>query len=155
MKTFNALTPVFLLTFMFQIAFGQKISKKEAQQLLQNTLKYLKTGDTTAFANQWYFDNTGRPYNNKVFTRQDAVSEFYELKFFLDTALTQNLQFDEVEVENWVDAWAKYKVKYKIKGWFLYDARRKYYKGYGVLVDFVDGKWLFRFTFEKSTSYRS
>ena len=146
------LTLMALLTLTFQLSFGQKISKKEATQLLEKTITCFKTGDTTSFVNMWYLDKTGRPYDETVFTRQDAIQEFNELKVFLDSALTKNMTFDYVDVEKF--DWVKYKVKYKIKAWFKYDDKRKYYKGYGVLIDFVDGKWFFRFTFEQSTSYR-
>lgn len=135
-------------------SFGQKISKKEAQQILEKTLGYLKTNDTTSFVNLWHFDDTPRPYNKKIYTKRDAVEEFIELKSFLDTALTKNLPFDEIDVEK-MDSYEKYKVKYKIKGWFKYDEKQKYYKGYGFLIDNFDGKWGFRFTAETSTSYRS
>lgn len=135
-------------------SFGQKISKKEAQQILEQTLGYLKANDTTSFVNLWHFDDTPRPYNKKVYTKRDAVEEFVELKSFLDTALTKNLPFDEIDVEK-MDSYEKYKVKYKIKGWFKYDEKQKYYKGYGFLIDNINGKWGFRFTAETSTSYRS
>ncbi len=134
--------------------FGQKITKKEAQQILEKTLAYLKTNDTASFVNLWHFDDTPRPYNKKVYTKLDAVEEFIELKSFLDTALTKNLPFDEIDVEK-MDSYEKYKVKYKIKGWFKYDEKQKYYKGYGFLIDNINGKWGFRFTAETSTSYRS
>ena len=132
---------------------AQKISKKEAQKLLEKTIACLKSGDTTSFANLWNFDNTGRPYDKTVFTRQNAIQEFYELKMFLDTALVKSIPFDNVEVEDF-KSWSKYKVKYKIKAWFKYDDGRRYYKGFGVLVDFIDNEWAFRFTFEQSTQFR-
>lgn len=135
-------------------SFGQKISKKEAQQILEKTLVYLRTNDTTSFINLWHFDDTPRPYNNKVYKRQDAVQEFIELKSFLDTALTKNLPFNEIDVEK-MDSFDQYKVKYKIKGWFKYDDIKKYYKGYGFFIDNINGKWVFRFTGETSISYRS
>lgn len=135
-------------------SFGQKLSKKEAQQILDKTLGYLKTNDTTSFVNLWHLDDTPRPYNKKVYTKQDAVEEFIELKSFLDTALTNNLPFDEIDVEK-MESYEKYKVKYKIKGWFKYDEKKKYYKGYGFLIDNINGRWGFRFTAETSISYRS
>ena len=134
--------------------FGQKISKKEARQILDKTFGYLKTNDTASFVSLWYLDDTPRPYNKKVYMRQNAVEEFIELKSFLDTALAKNLPFDEIDVEK-MDSYEKYKVKYKIKGWFKYDEKQKYYKGYGFLIDYINGKWVFRFTAETSTSYRS
>jgi hypothetical protein len=135
-------------------SLGQKISKKEAQQILEKTLGYLKSNDTTSFVNLWHFDDTPKPYDKKIYTKRDAVEEFIELKSFLDTALTKNLTFDEIDVEK-IQSYEKYKVKYKIKGWFKYDERRKYYKGYGFLIDNINGKWGFRFTAETSISYRS
>jgi hypothetical protein len=135
-------------------SFGQKISKKEAQLILDKTLGYLKTNDTASFVNLWYFDETPRPYNKKVYKRQDAVEEFIALKSFLDTALTKSLPFDEIDVEK-MDSYDQYKVKYKIKAWFKYDDSKKYYKGYGFLIDNINGKWVFRFTAETSISYRS
>jgi hypothetical protein len=142
-----------LLAIICQVSFAQKISKKEAQQLLEKTITCLKTADTTAFANLWYIDDTGRPYDKSVFTRKHTVEEFNELKVFLDTALAKNWAFDYVDVDDF-KSWSKYKVKYKIKAWYKYDEKLKYYKGFGVLVDFIEGKWAFRFTFEHSTSYR-
>ena len=135
-------------------SFGQKISKKEAQQILEKSLGYLKTNDTASFVNLWYFDETPRPYNKNIYSRRNAVEEFIMLKSFLDTALTKNLPFDEIDVEK-LDSFDKYKVKYKIKGWFKYDEKKSYYKGYGFLIANINGKWVFRFTAETSTSYRS
>lgn len=146
-----------LLAFCLTIAlnsFGQKINKKEAQQILEKTLGYLKTNDTTSFVSLWHFDETPRPYNKKVYTKRDAIEEFIELKSFLDTALVRNLPFDEIDVEK-MSSYEKYKVKYKIKGWFKYDEKQKYYKGYGFLIDKINGKWCFRFAAETSISYRS
>jgi hypothetical protein len=143
----------FLLAFAVHLP-AQKISKAEAKQLLVKTLDCLKTNDTAAFVNMWYFDDTPRPYDKTIFAKQDAVEEFIELKKFLDTALTQNLPFDAIDVEK-MSSFGKYKVKYKIKGWFKYDEKLKYYKGYGFLADYINKQWLFRFTVERSTSYRS
>jgi len=152
-KTFRW-TTLISLTLVFQLSFGQKISKKEATQLLEKTVASLKIGDTTAFASLWYLDNTGRPYDKSLFTRQDISEEFKELKVFLDTALSTNMKFDYVDVEDF-SSFSKYKVKYKIKAWYLYDKKQKYYKGFGVLVDYIDNKWVYRFTFEHSINYRS
>ena len=152
-KTFR-LTTLIALTLVFQLSFGQKISKKEATAMLEKTVASLKSGDTTAFASLWYLDNTGRPYDNSVFTRKDITEEFNELKVFLDTALATNMKFDYVDVDDF-HSFSKYKVKYKVKAWYLYDAKRKYYKGFGVLVDFIDNKWVYRFTFEQSINWRS
>ncbi len=152
-KTFR-LTTLLVLTLMFQLSFGQKISKKESTELLEKTVASLKNNDTAAFASLWYLDNIGRPYDQSLFTRKDIVEEFNELKVFLDTALAKNMKFDYVDVEN-ISNWEKYKVKYKIKAWYLYDAKRKYYKGFGVLVGYIDNKWVYRFTFEESINWRS
>ncbi len=138
------------LTIVFD-SFGQKISKKEAQQIFEKTLGYLKTNDTTSFVNLWHFDDTPRPYNKKVYTRRDAVEEFVELKSFLDIAITKNLPFDEIDIEK-MDSFKEYNDKYKIKGWFKYDEKKKYYKDYGFLIYTVNGKWGFRFTTETSIS---
>jgi hypothetical protein len=148
------LTTLIALTLMFQLSFGQKISKREATELLEKTVASLKANDTTAFASLWYLDSIGRPYDKSLFTRQDIREEFNELKIFLDTALAKNMPFDYVDVEK-ISHWEKYKVKYKIKAWYLYDAKRKYYKGFGVLIAYIDNKWVYRFTFEQSTNWRS
>jgi hypothetical protein len=145
--------PLLGLLLTFQISFGQKMSKKEATSLLQKAITHLKNNDSTSFANMWYYDNTLRPFDNSLYTRKDAIEEFNELKIFLDTAITKNLAFDEVEIENFKSS-SKFKVKYKIKVWFKYDDKLHYYKGYGPLVDFIDGKWVFRFSGDQSISYR-
>ena len=152
-KSFR-LTTLIITTLMFQLSFGQKVSKKEATALLEKTVASLKNNDTTAFASLWYLDNIGRPYDQSLFTKKDIVKEFNELKVFLDTALVTNMKFDYVDVET-ISKWEKYRVKYKIKAWYLYDTKCKYYKGFGVLVDYIDNKWVYRFTFEQSINWRS
>jgi len=145
MKKIFILT-TFCLTLTIN-TFGQKLTKKEAQQFFDKTLNYLKTGDTTSFVNLWYLDNTQRPYNGKVFTRQNVIEEFNGLKTFLDTALVKNLPFDEIETEKMSNAF------YKIKGWFKYND--KYLKGYGFLVYFINNKWVFCYTTETSVLTRA
>ena len=46
-------TALLSLTLVFQLSFGQKISKKEATQLLEKTVETLKSGDAAAFASLW------------------------------------------------------------------------------------------------------
>jgi hypothetical protein len=131
---------------------AQKLSKKEAKQLLEASFNYLKMGDSISFVNMWYFDNTSRPATQKTFAKQAAYESFYELRSFLDTALAMNLPFNEIDVEKME---TKFGYSYKIKGWFEYDKKKAYYKGYGFLLGYYDNRWAFRCYPETSISYRA
>ena len=140
-----------------QMLFAQKMSNKEASQLLTKAVSCLKTNDTSAFVNLWYLDNSGRPYDNSPFTKKDILAEFNELKIFLDTALSKNLNFDDVEIKDEKDVSKHSENKFssnKILAWYLYDAKRKYYKGFGVRTVYVNQQWYFRYTVQYSISNR-
>ena len=147
----------FGLIFAAQISNAQKISKQEASYLLEKAVTCLKNNDTAAFVNLWYLDNSGRPYDNTAFTKKDIIGEFNELKLFLDTAIKNNLTFDYVEIKDEKEI-SKHKANQfssnKILAWYLYDAKRKYYKGFGVRSAFINKQWLFRFTMQYSISNR-
>lgn len=140
-----------------QISLAQKISKQEANALLEKAVTFLKNNDTAAFVNLWYLDNSVRPYDNTTFTKNDIIAEFNELKLFLDTAIKNNLSFDYIEIRDEKDV-SKHKANNvssnKLLAWYLYDAKHKYYKGFGVRSIYMNNRWLFRFNMQYSISNR-
>jgi hypothetical protein len=119
--------------------FGQTISQKEATELLKKSLNCLRTSDTASFVGLWYLDNSSRTPDNAIFDRQQLVQEFRKLQQFLVVPLFRESSFDEIEFEEMP---AVFKAKYKIKAYFKID--KKLTLGYGFLLDYINGKWTFR-----------
>ena len=142
-----------ILTIVLSVAtiafsYGQKIHKREARKLFEETMNDLRTSDTTDFIHLWYLDNSPSFYHPAPFTSKDAKSWYNQFQLFLDTAITRNLKIDEIEIEKPDTSEIAY-AKYKIRVWYKYSAHR--YKGYGFLVDYVNGEWKYRFTPDTST----
>ncbi|MBI2723342.1 MAG: hypothetical protein HYX39_14305 [Bacteroidetes bacterium] len=131
---------------------AQKLTKKEAKQLIETSLNYLKTDDSVSFVKMWYFDDTPRQATKQPFKNHAAYESYRELKRFLDTAITKNLPIVDMDIEK-MDSDSGY--TYKIKGWFKYDEKRAYYKGYGFLLGYYENRWAFRFYPETSISYHN
>lgn len=133
--------------------FGQKLKKKEATQILQTALTSLKNSDSATFVKLWYFDGTAAPYHQKPFTEKTAMSYFHYLREFVDTALTRNLNIDDIEISKVeADQQALNFGKYNIRGWFKYTD--KYFKGFGFFLDYIDDKWVVRYIPDTATLTR-
>ncbi|MGE0637958.1 MAG: hypothetical protein AB7G44_16435 [Bacteroidia bacterium] len=135
-----------ILCFYFVItALAQKPSKQEARQLCDNALTALKNSDPTSFASLWIIDNKLLLHPKKPFTNDDVQSHYDEMKVFLDTALTLNLEIDKIEIDkaSYLDTIAKSSDFCYIKMWFKYN--KHYFKGIGFNVIRVDNKWLVAF----------
>jgi hypothetical protein len=146
-------TLLLILLWSFALgSFGQKMPKAEAEVLLDKAFTALKNSDTTAFLDLWLFDNSTWFGSDKPFTKQDAKVVFKELKVFLDTALTTNMQIDEVEIYQWKN---EKNVKGKIKAYYKYDTKTNYIKAVGYPVDYINMKWVFRFHPEYTTGFRT
>jgi hypothetical protein len=129
---------------------AQKLSKREAKQLLNKAITCLKNNDEAGFTNLWLLDNTAWTYHERPFAEKDVKAHFDELKLFLDTALTQNLKIADIDIEKWdKEEGKKYASIYNIKVWFKYN--KSYQKGMGFNVDYVNGKWVCRFAPDYST----
>jgi hypothetical protein len=142
---------VIYLTFTINM-FGQKISKEEAQILLDKAFTSLKNSDTTSFINLWMFDSSTSLADEKSFTSQDAKTIFNVIKVFLDTAFTTNMKIDEIEITKMSKELG---AKYKIKAYFKYNQKTNYIKAVGFRVDYINRKWFFRFHPEYTTGFRT
>ncbi|MGZ4059093.1 MAG: hypothetical protein ACXVPU_08700 [Bacteroidia bacterium] len=142
---------VIFWTFTINMS-GQKISKEEAQVLLDKAFTALKNSDTTSFLDLWFFDNSTWFASDKPFTKQDARIVFKEIKVFLDTALTTNMKIDEIEITPYEN---EENVKGKIKAYYKYDSKTNYIKAVGYNIDYVNKKWVFRFHPEYTTGFRT
>jgi len=141
----KTIATIFFSVLLFAIAHGQTITKKEARQLLEQALHYLKTSDTASFINLWRLDDAPYPYHERTYTKEDVAGDFNQMKTFLDTALKQNLTIDHIEIEKQdLKDTAKYFGEYKIKAWFRYDEH--YFKGFGFYVEYKNNKWVIRFS---------
>lgn len=133
-------------------SFGQKISKEEAQILLDKAFTALKNSDSTSFLNLWVFDNSTNLADKKPFTAQDAQAEFKKIKVFLDTALMTNMKIDEIEIN---EMSKELGAKYKIKVYYKYNTQTNYIKAVGYRIDYINKKWVFRFHPEYTTGFRT
>lgn len=147
------ITTLIIILSAFTInTFAQKISKQEAQVLLDKAFTSLKNSDTTSFLNLWLFDNMNDPAEEKPFTIKDAKTTFTEIKVFLDTALVNNMRIDEVEI---TDMNKQFGATYKIKAYYKYNAKTHYIKAVGYRIDYINKKWVFRFHPEYTSGYRT
>ena len=132
------------------VLYGQKMTKKQARQILEKAIKSLRTADSTTFVSLWHFDGKSAPYHNQPFTEITARSYFHYLEEFLDTALIRDLKIDDIEIDKVnAEQQAMNFGKYNIKAWFKYND--KYYKGFGFFLDYINEKWVVRFIPDTST----
>lgn len=147
------ITTTFICLLLVTTSYGQKLNKKQANQILQTALSSLKNSDSATFVKLWHFDGTAAPYHKTPFTEQSAITYFHYLREFVDTALTMNLKIDHIEIYK-VDAEqsALNFGKYNAKAWFKYN--NSYFKGFGFFLDYIDNKWLVRYIPDTSTLTR-
>ncbi|MES2680130.1 MAG: hypothetical protein V4635_09610 [Bacteroidota bacterium] len=130
--------------------YGQKLTKKQARQILGKAISSLQSSDSTTFVSLWHFSGTPPACDNHPFTEKTAITYYHYLREFLDTALTHNLKIDNIDIEKTdAEQQALNFGKYNIKAWFKY--ADKYYKGFGFYMDFIEGKWVVRFSPDTST----
>jgi hypothetical protein len=150
-KTFTLLTFILLCTLVVN---GQRLSKREASQILNTAYESLQRSDTSVFTSLWHLDNAPWPYHERQYKQSEVVRDFEHLREFLDTAIRRKLPFSEIEVTRVYKGISTENFgKYRITGWFDYD--KHYSKGFGFFVDYVNGCWLVRFSPETSSVVRS
>ncbi len=136
------------------ITYGQKLSKKEARQILEKAWNCVKTSDTLGFVKLWIIDNKQWPYHAESFDAKQVELNFLGFKEFFDTALAKNMKFDEVECDTVEHIDPHYDFsKYYIKAWFKYN--NNYRKGFGFYMDYINKQWLIRFSPDYSYESRS
>lgn len=140
MKT--KLTYGLLILFISSTVYSQEISKKEASQLFDNAIKYIKTNDTTSFIKLWYLDNKPRPNNQNPYSQKDIKWDFVQLKLYMDSAFTQNLSINSIDIEKQTTNEGIALGKYLIRAMYKYN--KYYYKGFGFYLDYVDNKWVIK-----------
>lgn len=135
-KVFLALTVASILT----VAYGQTMTKKEAQQFLQKSWDYVKMKDSVSFSNLWSLNDSISKNHRRPHTTEETFGDYRAVREWLDTALTRNLKIDYVEVEQMNLKGTD--TKYWIKAWFKYNDH--YYKGYGFYIAYFNDKWVVR-----------
>jgi len=132
-------------------ANAQKPTKQEARQFFDQAISSLKNSDLASFSNLWYLSNDLLLHPEKAFTADNVQANYEEMKVFLDTVLTLNLEIDKIEIEkeSYLDKIAKSSDYCYIKMWFKYN--KHYFKGIGFNVIWVKDKWLCCFQPDYST----
>lgn len=128
---------------------AQTLNKDDAARLFEKTFSYLKNNDTASFIKLWKLDNAAWPYHNRPFEDIDVIKHFEAIKIFLDSALIQNLKIESIDVEKQDANDKKYFAPYKITAWFRY--KKSLVKGIAFYVEFIDGKWKYRFSPDYTT----
>lgn len=126
---------ILAITLFAQSLYGQKITHKEARQLIDKTIESLKKSDTATFIGLW---GENHAFEDCKTSRETHQREFAELKIFLDTALAQNLKIANIEIEK-LDIKQDHS-QYNIKAWFEYN--KNYNKGIGLFLTYADHKWV-------------
>lgn len=141
--------PVICICFAL-VANGQKMNKKDAKKILENVWNCVKKSDTAGFRKCWVMDKQQWPYHTVPFDVQQITYNYLDFKSYFDTALANNMKFDNVECDT-VETTDPHRgfSKYYIKAWFKYSDT--YRKGFGFYMDYVDNKWLIRFSPDYST----
>ncbi len=147
MKKISILLIFFWLTWTVN---GQTLSKQDAKELFNKTLSCLKKSDSSSFMKLWYIDHSVWPYHERPFDAQDIHANFEVMQQFIDTALKQNFEIASIDIEKQDKKDLKnYLATYKIQAWFKYS--KTYQKGIGFNVDFINGKWHYRYSPDYST----
>jgi hypothetical protein len=130
--------------------YGQKLSKKESRKILENVWSYVQKSDTADFIKMWIIDKQQWPYHTTPFDVQQIRINFADFRSFFDTALIKNMKFDEVECDT-VEHDDPHRgfSAYYIRAWFKFN--NDYKKGFGFYMDYVNDKWLIRFSPDYST----
>ncbi|HTB32838.1 MAG TPA: hypothetical protein VK808_12475 [Bacteroidia bacterium] len=133
--------------------FGQKLNQKDAKKILETAFNAVKANDSSSFIKLWIIDKEQWPYHTYPFTVNEIKNNFYGFKTYLDSAITKNMKFDEVECDTVAkaDPHGGF-AKYYIRGWFKYSAHHR--KGFGFYMDYVGDKWLVRFSPDYSEDTR-
>jgi hypothetical protein len=136
-------------------SYGQKLTPKEGRQILQKVWDCVKASDTSCFIKNWYINGDQWPYHGgKPFTVNDVKDNYYDFKAYFDSALSKNMKFDEVECDTVShDDPHGFFSKYYIRAWFRYSP--SYRKGYGFYMDYMDNRWVIRFSPDYSVSQPS
>jgi hypothetical protein len=125
--------------------FGQKLTKKDSRKILETVLNCVKTSDTSGFMNMWILDKEQWPYHTQPYDKHQILLNYWSFKSFFDSALTKNLKIDQVDCDTveYNDPHRGFS-QYHITAWFNYST--SYRKGFGFYMDFIDNKWLIRFS---------
>ncbi len=138
------LIPAICATLTLSVS-GQKLSKKEAKKILENAWTCIKNSDTSSFIKMWAMDAQQWPYHTVPFDVQQIKINYYDFKSYFDTALAKNMKFDAVECDT-VELNDPHRsfAKYYIRAWFKNTPTFK--KGFGFYMDYINNKWLIRFS---------
>lgn len=131
---------LFALCLTLAPANAQKLSKKEATQILNQGWDYAKSNDSIAFLTLYSLNDA----NSMQHRRPKSIEEVYTyctmIHAWLDTAITRNLKIKSIEIEEMnlegTDA------QYWIKAWFQYD--KNYNKGFGFYMAYFNDAWYVR-----------
>jgi hypothetical protein len=133
----------FLATFALLLAANlsaQHLPKKTAKEMMEKCFASLRTSDTATFVSLWQLNDSPWPYHDRMFTKEDLIPTFIQMKQFLDTALNEDMEMYSFDLER---ADPVVGTRYTIRVWFKYNPH--YYKGCGLHVDYIGDKWVCRF----------
>ncbi len=126
-------------------SYGQILNKKDGRKILENVWNYVKTSDTASFRKMWAMDGQQWPYHTVPFDVPQIMINYQDFKSYFDTAIIKNMKIDEVECDT-VELNDPHRsfAKYHITAWFNYSDT--YRKGFGFYMDYLNNKWLIRFS---------
>ncbi len=134
-----------ILMFIAGISTGQKLTKKDSKKILESVWNDVKTNDTASFRKMWAMDGQQWPYHTVPFDVQQIRINFQDFKSYFDTALIKNMKIEDVECDSvTINDPHRGFSKYYIRGWFKYSSTFK--KGFGFYMDYLNSKWLIRFS---------
>lgn len=123
-------------------AAAQNMGKKQAREIFEKAVVYLKVADEKNFIDLFSI-STPSTSNLVPLTVPEIRDHYTDMRLFLDTALKNNIQIDEVFCEKLGAAEAKeLGAKWKIGAMFRYSD--VYRKGLSFYVDKESGKWKLR-----------
>jgi hypothetical protein len=138
----RALVYAISLVLLITSAYSQRLRRREALVLAENSINYLKTSDTAAFLSQWVLDSSGKNTNRKGYTALKVKQAFTDMSVFLDMALAEGLT-PRVRSEKLKED-SGYSNAYKIT--IEFRLLPDYSKVVSFYTTFINGRWRYFFT---------
>lgn len=123
-----------------------ELSKKEATKILERAWNDVKNSDSSDFIKLWVLDEVQWPYHGgEKFKVKDVKDNYEDFKSYFDSALVAKLKFDAVECDTLEHDDPHHEfAQYYIRAWFKYSKHHR--RGFGFYMDYVNDKWLIRFS---------
>ncbi len=142
---------ILIAAFLFSSGlYSQRMTKASAKDFMEQSWVYITTKDSVAFAKLWSLDDKKSINHKRPHSTDEVYDNFRAVSEWLDTAVsnTLSIEFVEIEKHNLLNT----DTKYWIKAWFKYN--ENFFKGYGFYLGYHNNEWKVRDYVSTSTMNR-